>query len=47
MCATKYKDTLFIPNNLIEFCGALDKLFDFEFWDRGFDPTRGNSFVLY
>ena len=40
--------TLFINNNLNEFCGTLDKLFDFEFWDRGFDPiTRGDSFVLY
>ena len=26
---------LFIPNNLNELCGAMDKLFDFEFWDRG------------
>ena len=41
--------TLFIPNNLNEFCGALDKLFDFEFWDRGFDPNsrRLFCFVFY
>ena len=25
----------------------MDKLFDFEFWDRGSIPTRGDSFVLY
>ena len=38
-----------IPNNLNEFCGALNKLFDFEFWDRGFDPNSLQLFyiVLY
>ena len=39
--------TLFIPNNLNELCGAMDKLSDFEFWYRGSIPTRGDSFVLY
>ena len=39
--------TLFIPNNLTELCGAMDKLFDFEVWDRSSIPTRGDSFVLY
>ena len=39
--------TLFIPNNFNELCGAMDKLFDFEFWDRGSIPTHGDSFVLY
>ena len=39
--------TLFILNNLNELCAAMDKLFDFEFWDRGSIPIRGDSFVLY
>ena len=39
--------TLFIPNNFNELCGAMDKPFDFDFWDRGSIQTRGDSFVLY
>ena len=39
--------TLFIPNILNELWGAMDKLFDFEFWDRGSIPTRSDYFVLY
>ena len=38
---------LFILNHLNELCGAMDKLFDFEFWDRGSIRTRGDFFVLY
>ena len=38
---------LFIPINLNELCGALDKLFDFESGIVGSTPTRGDSFILY